>query len=181
MNDLKIIELQLDRKIKNFLETAVYCPFGYPAVITVNPFAKNIAAPTIYWLSCPYLNYEVDRLEAESDLISELGERLKSDQDFRDLMEAAHQSYAASRKDLLSAEQLQKAKNISQDLYKTLLESGVGGIRDKEGIKCLHTHLADFLVRQANPVGKIVFNRIDWPESCKICEERIDQFESSRN
>ncbi|MEC9489416.1 MAG: DUF501 domain-containing protein [Halanaerobiales bacterium] len=181
MNDRKIVELQLDRKIKNFMETEVCCPFGYPAVIKVNPFINNIPAPTIYWLSCPYLSYEVDRLEAESNLISELGERLKSDQKFRDLMEAAHQSYAASRNALLSAEQLQQAKSISQDLYKTLLESGVGGIRDKEGIKCLHTHLADFLVRQANPAGEIVFNRIDWPQSCKICEERIDQFESSSN
>lgn len=181
MNELKIVELQLDRKINNFMETAVSCPFGYPAVIKVNPFINNIAAPTIYWLSCPYLNYEVDRLEAESDLISKLGERLKFDQEFKKIMEAAHQKYAASRKNILSSEQLQKAKNISEDLYKTLLESGVGGIRDKEGIKCLHTHLADFLVDQSNPVGEIVFKKIDWPESCKICKERIDQFESSRN
>ncbi|TDO77651.1 hypothetical protein DFR79_13328 [Halanaerobium saccharolyticum] len=181
MNDRKIVELQLDRKIKNFMETEVYCPFGYPAVIKVNPFINNIPAPTIYWLSCPYLNYEVDRLEAESDLISELGERLKSDQEFKKMMEAAHQKYAASRKNILSSEQLQQAKNISEDLYITLIESGVGGIRDKEGIKCLHTHLADFLVEQSNPVGKIVFKKIDWPESCKICKERVDQFESSCN
>ena len=181
MNELKIVELQLDRKINNFMETAVSCPFGYPAVIKVNPFINNIAAPTIYWLSCPYLNYEVDRLEAESDLISKLGERLKFDQEFKKIMEAAHQKYAASRKNILSSEQLQKAKNISEDLYKTLLESGVGGIRNKEGIKCLHTHLADFLVDKLNPAGEIVFKKIDWPESCKICRERVDQFESSRN
>lgn len=181
MNDHKIVELQLDRKINNFLETAKYCPFGFPAVVTVNPFINNVAAPTIYWLSCPYLNYEVDRLEADSDLITELGEKLIKDQDFRDLMETAHQKYADSRKKLLSAEQLHKARNISEDLYITLTESGVGGIKDKKGIKCLHTHLADFLVDQFNPAGKIVFNEIDWPEDCKICKERIDQFESSRS
>lgn len=179
MNDHKIVELQLDRKINNFLETARYCPFDFPAVVTVNPFVNNIAAPTIYWLSCPYLNYEVDRLEADSDLISELGEKSKNNQKFRELMEEAHQKYAESRKKLLSAEQLQKAKNISEDLYKTLIESGVGGIKNKEGIKCLHTHLADFLVEQFNPVGEIVFNKTDWPQSCKICKERVDQFESS--
>lgn len=179
MNDQKIVELQLDRKINNFLETAKYCPFDFPAVIKVNPFSENIAAPTIYWLSCPYLNYEVDRLEAESNLISELGERLRTDHDFKILMEKTHNKYAARRKELLSSEQLQKAKNISEDLYKTLIESGVGGIKDKKGIKCLHTHLADYLVDQINPVGKIVFAKIDWPEECKICKERIDQFESS--
>ncbi len=181
MNDQKIVELQLSRKVNNFSETAEYCPFGFPAVVTVNPFVKNIAAPTIYWLSCPYLSYEVDRLEADSNLIAEFGERYQNEQQFRKSMEEAHQKYAASRRKLLSSEQLQQAKDISEDLHRTLIESGVGGIRDKEGIKCLHTHLADFLVSRFNPVGKIVFNKIEWPESCKICKERIDEFESGSN
>lgn len=179
MNDQKIVELQLDRKINNFMETAKYCPFGFPAVAAVDPFANNTAAPTIYWLSCPYLNYQVDRLEAESNLIAELGERLKKDHTFRKLMKESHQNYAERRKKILSSEQLRKAKNISEDLYKTLIESGVGGIKDKKGIKCLHTHLADFLVEQFNPAGKIIFDKIEWPQNCKICKERIDQFESS--
>ncbi|TDP88830.1 hypothetical protein C7957_13018 [Halanaerobium saccharolyticum] len=181
MDDHKIIELQLDRKIDNFLETALYCPFGFPAVITVKPFTNNTAAPTIYWLSCPYLNYEVDRLEAESNLISELGKKLKSDAEFKALMEVAHQRYAEKRKQLLSAAELQKAREVSEDLYRMLVESGVGGIREKEGIKCLHTHLADFLVEKSNPAGEVVFNKIDWPENCKICKERVDEFESSSN
>mgnify|MGYP006272223827 FL=1 len=178
MNDQKIVELQLDRKINNFFETAECCPFGFPAVVTDDPFVENIAAPTIYWLSCPYLSYEVDRLEADSNLIRDLGQKYQNDHKFRELMKEAHNKYAASRKKMLSAEQLQKARDISEDLYKTLTESGVGGIKDKEGIKCLHTHLADFLVNQFNPVGEIVFNKIDWPENCKICRERIDQYES---
>lgn len=181
MDDHKIIELQLVREIDNFLKTALYCPFGFPAVITVKPFFNNTAAPTIYWLSCPYLNYEVDRLEAESDLISELGNKLKLDPEFKAVMEAAHQRYAEKRKQLLTAEELQKAREVSEDLYRMLIESGVGGIREKEGIKCLHTHLADFLVGKSNPVGKIVFSKVDWPENCKICKERVDEFESSSN
>lgn len=181
MDEKKIIELQLDRKIKNFLKTAFYCPFDYPAVITVDPFFDKIAAPTIYWLSCPYLSYQVDRLESETDLITELGKRLKSDLKFKNAMEKAHKKYAVQRQNLLSAEQLAKAKSISIDLYSTLVESGVGGIKDKKGIKCLHTHFADYLVGNNNPVGKIVFSKINWPDNCKICKERIDQFESSCN
>lgn len=181
MDDKKIIELQLDRKINNFLETAVKCPFSFPAVITVNPFINKIAAPTIYWLSCPYLTYQVDRLEAESNLISELGKKLQEDIDFKNKMDKAHSKYAKNRLELLTDKQKLKAKNISEDLYKSLTESGIGGIRDKKGIKCLHTHLADFLVDQFNPVGEIVFNKINWPEKCNICQERIDGFESSCN
>jgi hypothetical protein len=181
MNEHKIIELQLDRKINNFLKTAKYCPFGYPAVIVVNPFANNVPAPTIYWLSCPYLNYEVDRLEAESDLISELKNKLQSEKKFKNKMTEAHQEYADKRKKLLSAEQLNKARDISEDLYRTLIDSGVGGIKEKEGIKCLHTHLADFLADKINPVGEVVFSKVNWPNNCQICKERVDQFESSSN
>jgi len=179
MNEHKIIELQLDRTINNFFKTAKYCPFGFPAVITVNPFVNNIPAPTIYWLSCPYLNYKVDRLEAESDLISDLRNKLQSDQKFKNKMIEAHTKYAKQRQKLLSEEQLNKAKDVSEDLYKTLMNSGVGGIREKEGIKCLHTHLADFLVNKFNPAGEMVFTKINWPDNCQICKERIDEFESS--
>ena len=181
MNEHEIIELQLDRKINNFLKIAKYCPFGYPAVIIVNPFFNNVPAPTIYWLSCPYLSYEVDRLEAESDLISELKNKLQSEKKFKNKMADAHQEYADKRRKLLSAEQLNKARKISEDLYKTLINSGVGGIKEKEGIKCLHTHLADFLVNKYNPVGEVVFSKINWPNNCQICKERVDQFESSSN
>lgn len=179
MNEHQIIELQLGRTINNFFETAKYCPFGFPAVITVKPFNNSVPAPTVYWLSCPYLNYQVDRLEAESDLISNLSNKLQFDQKFRKKMNEAHKRYAAKRKELLSKEELNKARDISKDLYKTLINSGVGGIKEKDGIKCLHTHLADFLVNQFNPAGEIVFKRINWPDDCQICKERIDEFESS--
>lgn len=179
MDEVKIVEIQLDRKINNYLKTAKYCPFEFPAVIIVNPFFNEIVAPTIYWLSCPYLIYKIDRLESESDLISEFGQKLKNDSKFRALMEKTHKNYAINRKKFLTKKQLIKAKNISEDLYKTLLYSGVGGIKAKKGIKCLHTHLADYLAGNSNPVGKIVFSKIDWPEKCTICKERIDEFEGS--
>lgn len=179
MDEIKIVEIQLDRKINNFNKTITYCPFGFPAVILVNPFVDDVVAPTIYWLSCPYLTYKVDRLEAESNLINELGERLKKDLKFNKLMQKSHKNYADIRKKLLTKKQLNKAKTISEDLYKTLISSGVGGIKEKEGIKCLHTHLADYLAADLNPVGEIVFDIIDWPENCTICKERIDKFEGS--
>lgn len=181
MNDKRIVEIQLNRRIDNFFETNKYCPFGYPAVITVNPFFKKVAAPTMYWLTCPYLIYRVDRLESESNLISKLGKKLEKDIEFNNLMNKSHQRYAEKRSNLITKKQLEKAKSISNDLFNTLLNSGVGGIKDKKGIKCLHTHLADYLVGETNPVGEIVFKKIDWPENCNQCRERIDQIESSSN
>lgn len=179
MNELKIVELQLGRNISNFLKTAKYCPFGYPAVVTVDPYLNKIPAPTIYWLSCPHLNYETAALEAESDLISKLGKKLKKDSQFKKIMDINHQDYAQKRKKLLSEKSLKEAKKVSEDLYNTLLNSGVGGIKEKKGIKCLHTHLADYLVNKNNPAGEIIFSKLKWPQSCNICKERIDNVESS--
>lgn len=181
MTEIEIVEMQLEREINNYLKTVFYCPFDFPAVILVNPFINNIVAPTIYWLSCPYLNYKIDVLEAETNLIDTLGQRLNTDSEFKHKVSSSHNRYSCQRRELLDESQLEKAKSISLDLYKTLVDSGVGGIKDKKGIKCLHTHLADYLVNRKNPVGKIVFNKIDWPQNCQICQEGIDEYESSSN
>lgn len=180
--DLKrIIEIQLDRKINNYQRVLKSCPFNFPAVILVNPYKNKIPAPTIYWLSCPDLNYKVDRLEAETDLIDKLADKIKKDKKFKKAVKTSHQNYAAKRQELLTAEQLKMAEEISFDLYDSLLNSGVGGIRDQKGVKCLHTHLADYLINKKNPIGKIVHKLVKWPQKCNICQERIDRIESSSN
>lgn len=181
ISEERIIEIQLKRKVNNFVKTIYYCPFDYPAVVLVDAFKNNIPAPTIYWLTCPYLTYEVDRLESDTDIIDKLGEKLKEDYSFKKAMNFAHESYAKKRLELLDNEQLKKAELISEDLLKTLKFSGVGGIKDKNGIKCLHTHLAHYLAGGNNLVGRIVFSKIYWPQNCKICSERIDKVVSSSN
>jgi len=178
LNEKDILELQLQRKIDNFIEVVKYCPFSFPAVVLVDPYKNKIPAPTIYWLSCPYLNYEVDKIEDSSSLLSELSSRLNSDKEFKDKMDEAHKLYAEARLKLLDSEKLQKAAEVSDDLLVVLKKSGVGGIRDKMGIKCLHTHLAHYLAGGDNPSGKIIFSKLNWPEECEICRERIDLFES---
>lgn len=81
-----------------------------------------------------------------------------------------HKRYAAKRLQLLSGEERNKIKGKSLGMYDVLAESGVGGIMEKDGVKCLHTHLADFLVSQDNILGEIVWERTDWPEDCHICD-----------
>ncbi|MFW5889646.1 MAG: DUF501 domain-containing protein [Bacillota bacterium] len=181
LSEERIIEIQLKRKINNFIETICYCPFSYPAVVLVDPFKNNIPAPTIYWLTCPYLTYEVDRVEADTNLIKKSVEKLNENCSFRKAMDSAHKNYAEKRLELLDNKKLKKAELISEDLLATLKFSGVGGIKDKHGIKCLHTHLAHYLAGGDNPVGRIVFNKIQWPQNCKICSERIDKLASSSN
>ena len=174
-----LIEKQIGRKPEGMKEVSKYCPFGYPAVIKVYPFFNNRVFPTTYWLTCPYLNKNISRLE-DLNWIDKLQEQVNSSDELKKQLEKAHKNYAKQRMNMLDKEIVKKIKNISYDIFFTLKESGVGGIKDKKGIKCLHTHVADYLVNQLNPVGEIIFNKVMWPDKCNICKE-LESNEKSSN
>lgn len=78
----------------------------------------------------------------------------------------------------MSEESQEKIKLISMAIYRVLRDSGVGGINNLEGIKCLHVHLADYLVNKENPVGEKVWDGLDWPEDCHICDwDRVKEWQ----
>ncbi|MDZ7671518.1 MAG: DUF501 domain-containing protein [Halanaerobiales bacterium] len=166
----KLIEKQINRRPEGIKEISKCCPFGYPAVIKVYPFFYKRVFPTTYWLTCPYLNKNISRLE-DSNWIDKLQNKVDSNYELKSKLEAAHINYAKQRMNMLDKKEIEKIKKISEDILYTLKNSGVGGIKDKKGIKCLHTHVADFLVNNLNPVGKIVFNKVMWPDECDICKE----------
>ncbi|SRR6056297_1224287 len=175
----ELIEWQLGREIGNLDYVGKYCPWNYPAVLVVKPFVKNNSnvSPTIFWLSCPYLVYKVDRLENEG-LLERLTFKLQNNSKFKDRMLFSHRRYAELRRDKLSDNDLKAAEKISKDLMNTLKKSGIGGIRDENGIKCLHTHLADYLMGYDNPAAELVWKKINWPKNCSICRGRIEDIES---
>jgi len=72
---------------------------------------------------------------------------------------------------LLNEKMINSIKSKSLDILNVLENSGVGGIMDKGGLKCLHAHLADYLVNGLNPIGEIVYKFLQWPEECHLCEE----------
>ena len=166
----KIIKKQLGREPDNLLSIAKKCPFSYPAVLLVKPYENSIVFPTTYWLSCPYFVKEVSKIE-DRGLIEKLTSKLKEDKEFRSTLKKAHQNYAKKRLSYLDEE----LDDLSEGIREVLVNSGVGGIINKEGIKCLHTHLADYLINGLNPVGKIVFAKLDWPNSCSICDQLLEE------
>ncbi len=171
VNEKKIISKQLGREPGNLIGVTRYCPYRKPAVIKTHPYSDKLVIPTLFWLSCPHLVREVSRIE-ETGLIKELTTRMKVDQSFREEVDKAHHVYAKERVSLLTDEEIREIKKKSPGILKVLKDAGVGGIMEKEGIKCLHTHLADFLVTGRNPVGEQVWKLVDWPEQCKECEPK---------
>lgn len=188
MNDLKldgisveqreIIKGQIGREPDNLLGILRYCPFNQPAVLLTHPYRPGKGVfPTSYWLSCPYLVRAVSRLEA-GGMIKELSELLRQDQEFRAKLARSHQAYAKLRYSLLTKEERALITNNFPNLLGVLQGSGVGGIVEQKGIKCLHAHLADYLITGENPVGKLVWARLNWPEQCQICQNGADRGET---
>jgi hypothetical protein len=117
---------------------------GRPVVIENEPHLRDgTPMPTLYWLVDSQLRDDVSRLESDGGVHR-----------FEDLVDAdelqrAHEQYARRR----------DAAVVRSDLLSAA--GGVGGTR--VGVKCLHAHLANFLVGADDPVGQLVASSIDVP------------------
>ncbi len=99
--------------------------------------------PTLYWLVDADLRDAVSRLEGSGGV-----------HQFEQLVDAGHlarthDEYAQRRAEAV----------VRVDLVAAT--GGVGGTR--VGVKCLHAHLANFLVGSDDPVGAMVAERITVP------------------
>jgi len=100
--------------------------------------------PTLYWLVDPALHDEVSRLESEGGV--------HRFEDLVDVDELArtHDAYERRR----------RSATVRDDGAQS--SGGVGGTR--VGVKCLHAHLANFLVGGDDPVGALVAATLTMPE-----------------
>jgi hypothetical protein len=92
----------------------------------------------------------VSRLEHEGWIVK-LGERLQEDAAFRADVDADHEAYAAERWSTLRP--ADQAEVIRRGLEVEFQERGIGGIRNRTGLKCLHLHYAHHLAR-GSAVGR---------------------------
>jgi hypothetical protein len=117
-------------------------PDGAPSVIANDPLLSDgTPMPTRYWLVEPDLRREVSRLESAG------GVALAEGQVDPTALAQAHARYAAERDALLS-----------EDHTGPRPSGGVGGTR--QGVKCLHAHLAWWLAGGDDPVGAWVAGRL---------------------
>jgi hypothetical protein len=100
--------------------------------------------PTLFWLVDPDLHEAVSRIEGNGGVHR-----------FEDLVDAeslkkTHEAYAERR----------RLATVRHDGPQA--SGGVGGTR--EGVKCLHAHLANYLVGASDRVGELVAHEVDLPE-----------------
>jgi hypothetical protein len=111
---------------------------GDPVVIRNAPLTfDGRPMPTLYWLVDPYLIKRVSRFEAEGAIaVAQL-------QVPKHLIAQAHLEYACERARLL--------RSMWPNWTGPVPSGGVGGTR--QGVKCLHAHLANWLAEARDPVG----------------------------
>jgi hypothetical protein len=115
---------------------------GTPMVIANEPLLLDgTPMPTRYWLVDPALRARIGQLEADGGVKD--AQRAVDPE----ALAAAHARYAAERDAL-----------VSPDWPGPRPSGGVGGTR--QGVKCLHAHLAWWLVGGDDPVGDWVAERI---------------------
>jgi hypothetical protein len=135
-DDVSRVTELLGREPAGAFEVVVRAEDGAPAVIANAPFlADGTPMPTRYWLCDPHLREVVSRLESTG------GVRAAEAAVPSDRIAAAHAIYAAERDELIDP--AHRGPRPS---------GGVGGTR--EGVKCLHAHLAWWLTGADDPVGE---------------------------
>jgi uncharacterized protein len=122
------------------------CHLALPVVVEVDPVTSDGRPfPTLYWLTCPLLRRRVARIEERGE-IKALDQRLREDVEFERAIERAHEAYAQAR-----------AEKVSADVSRPPT-GGIGGTSG--GVKCLHAHLAEYLVLGGSPAGEAVSREV---------------------
>lgn len=141
--DVAAVALLLGRDPGGVFVVVVRDDKSGPMVIANEPFLRDgTPMPTRYWLVDPQLRIRVGRLEAAG------GVREAAAQVDVTALADAHRRYAAERDALIPA-----------DWSGPRPSGGVGGTR--QGVKCLHAHVAWWLAGGEDPVGVWVAQRLE--------------------
>jgi len=136
-DDELLLETLIGRPLAGRFAVVVRSRDGRPVVIENEPHLRDgTPMPTLFWLVDPELRDAVSRLESDGGV-----HRFETLVDAVEL-QRTHDEYSRRR----------RAATIRTDLAQP--SGGVGGTRT--GVKCLHAHLANFLVCADDPVGQLV-------------------------
>ncbi len=172
--DENVIKRQLNAAHVRSMGIVEKCRHGYPRIILLSPMASlnneeinYEAISNVFWLTCPYLNDRIHRIESDG-LSVRISDFVHNDLMFRGIMNRAHAHFYYLR------------KNLFQDYFKTSLpeskmrvfNTGIGGSRDVNSLKCLHIQYCHYRVFTENITGRIISELLNNVIDCKgvICK-----------
>lgn len=147
------------------------CSFGFPQIILLDPVSQSgngikslhyESISNILWLTCPFLNKKIHEIE-NSGAIEKIQDYIASERTLREEMNDAHAHYYYLRKRVYNAffNELYPEKEIK------VFNTGVGGIRDIDSVKCLHIHFCHYHLCSENCVGFITTKMLDDSIECE--------------
>jgi uncharacterized protein len=157
MDDRALVERQLGRAPRVFRRVISRCPYGAPAVTEQDVYDESGEPfPTTFYLTCPHLVAGLARLEAAGGVERWSSEVERDARLGEDLARATREQRAVRRE--LAAGRTGKDGGAS-------LESGIGGSRNPQRLKCLHAHAAFALARPGYELGSRILAEVEplWP------------------
>lgn len=159
--DIEILTYQLKRKPRGDFFVSVRCTYGNPMVLTNSPFIDGKPFPTTYWLTCPARIKAVSGLESDGWVIK-MEKELTYRNDWKEMIDETVKLQIEARKNMLP--------EADASIDESLLSGGIAGTGNRYSVKCLHAHLADFLVNRINPVGEKTANLIGGIDCDRECD-----------
>jgi exopolyphosphatase/guanosine-5'-triphosphate,3'-diphosphate pyrophosphatase len=152
-DDRDVVARLLGRSPSGAFTVVVRRRDGSPVVIENEPWlADGTPMPTRYWLVDPALRAAVGRLEAAG------GVRRAAAEVDPVALAAAHERYRAERDAEVARRRRSPEAERSGAASWPAPRGGVGGTR--QGVKCLHAHLAWLLAGGDDPVGRWVATQV---------------------
>lgn len=156
-----LVAKQLGRKPSIPFTIAVECHYGWPAVLSneaITPAGKP--NPNLFYLSCPFLRRELARLE-DCGYMRTLEETLKLDDDLAsDLKESQSRHRQEWIRSARAVAPGQLAGQGAAPGRHEIQAPNIAATRNDLLLKCLHAHLAWFLVHPDYRLGKIIAEQL---------------------
>ena len=155
--DLESVTKQLGRPVRDIVAIAARCSCGNPIVVQTKPRLEDgTPFPTVYYLTLPAATSAVSTLEAQG-LMTELQDKLATDEDLAANYQSAHLSYLSDR---ASLGQVEEIDGVS-----------AGGMPTR--VKCLHALVAHALAKGPgiNMIGDLALAACSWSPSRCLCEK----------
>jgi hypothetical protein len=161
VDDIRILKAQLNRTPVGVVGIAARCEKGFPIVTVNEALADGKPFPTLYWLTCPLIVKAISKLEGNS-WSDRMKENIEEDAELEDRLKRAHIDYRNKR--------LEASAYSGSHSEHIVFKTGIGGVDNEAGIKCLHAHYAHYLASGENPLGEIVHKLV----SDIKCERQCD-------
>lgn len=157
--DRSVIAWQIGREPRALAGVAARCPFGFPAVTRQSPIdGEGRPFPTAYYVTCPHLVRQIDRIEADGGVRRFEG-MLAASEELREATAAAHRSHA-----------MIDGRGV-----------GIAGSSDPAHLKCLHSQAGFALAGHRHPLGEQVLREAAplWCAGARCVSHAGSQPESS--